>query len=322
MAASKGDAGELALAIAESSPAMLWMGDATGRCVFLNAALRRFWGVNPERLEDFDWSSTLHPDDVEMLSGPFSEAMQTHTPFAVQARYRRADGVFRTMRTEANPRRAADGTFLGMTGVNIDITDQLAAEEHNQLLMGELNHRTKNILAVVQAVARQTARSAPPDQFLATFDARLHGLAASNDLLLRNDWTGGIELAELVAAQLSHLPDLLGTRVLAAGPALRIPSRGAQTLGMALHELSTNSLKYGALAHAGGRVHLDWTALADSGWRIEWREENPAPVAPPGHKGFGHRVIVEMVAAAFDADVTIDYPATGLVWRASVPPAR
>ena len=120
---------ELVRAMAEQSPAMLWMGDETGACIFLNAALRRFWGVDPERLEDFDWSSTLHPDDVAMLAGPFAEAMAAHTSFKVEARYRRADGVYRTMRTEANPRFAEDGRFLGMTGINVDVTDQLLAED-------------------------------------------------------------------------------------------------------------------------------------------------------------------------------------------------
>src|SRR3569832_1315173 len=90
---------EFIRAIAETSPAMLWMGDERGRCVFLNAALREFWGVNPATLEEFDWSSTLHPDDINMLSGSFVEAMSAHKPFQVLARYRRADGQFRTMRT-------------------------------------------------------------------------------------------------------------------------------------------------------------------------------------------------------------------------------
>src|SRR5690606_12018255 len=122
-----------------------------------------------------------------------------------------------------NPRFSADGRFLGMTGINIDITDQLAAEEHNKLLMGELNHRTKNILAVVQALARQTAQAESPDAFLKSFDERLKGLAASNDLLLRNDWSG-VWLDELVRAQLSHIPDLLDSRIAISGPTLRIPA--------------------------------------------------------------------------------------------------
>lgn len=310
---------EFVQAIAETSPAMLWMGDEHGRCVFLNGALRRFWGVDPANLEDFDWSSTLHPDDVAMLAGPFAQAMATHTPFLVEARYKRHDGIYRTMRTEANPRFSADGAFLGMTGVNSDITDRLEAEARTRLLMNELNHRTKNILTVVQAVARQTVRHAAPDEFLETFDARLKGLAASNDLLLKNDWTG-VQLSELVNAQFAHLSDLLDTRIVATGPPLRVPASGAQTLGMALHELSTNSLKYGALAEPEGRVELSWSGGEATGWQVEWREVTSIAPVPPRRKGFGHTVTVDMVSAVFGAEVTTDFAETGLVWRAVVPP--
>jgi PAS domain S-box-containing protein len=104
---------ELAIAVAETTPAVLRMGDENGFCLFLNGALRRFWGVDPERLDDFDWSSTLHPDDVQVLQESFAQAMRDHTAFSIEARYRRADGVFRTMRTEANPRFDEAGASWG-----------------------------------------------------------------------------------------------------------------------------------------------------------------------------------------------------------------
>ncbi len=304
--------------IVETSPAMLWMGDARGKCVFLNAALRRFWGVDPDDLEQFEWSSTVHPDDIDMLTGPFAEAMAAQAPFSIEARYRRADGEYRTMRTEANPRWSIDGAFLGMSGVNTDVTDQLLAEEHTKLLMSELNHRTKNMLSVVQAVARQTVRSAGAGEFLETFDARLQSLAASNDLLLRHDWSG-VQLHELVEAQLAHLGDLVGTRITVSGPPLRVFSQGAQTLGMALHELSTNSLKYGALSEPAGRVELSWERLDGSGWQIAWRETTSTPPVAPTRRGFGHTVIVNMVNATFGAEVQIDFAESGFRWQAVIP---
>jgi PAS domain S-box-containing protein len=306
--------GEFVSAMAETSPAMLWMGDERGGCVFLNAALRNFWGVNPANFSDFDWSSTLHADDIAALAEPFGKAMAEHTPFTVQARYKRADGAYRTMRTLANPRFDIDGRFLGMTGVNIDITDQLLAEEHTRLLMGELNHRTKNILSVVQAIARRTARDAAPEDFLKSFGARLQSLSASNDLLLRTDWSG-VQLDELATAQLAHLSGLAGNRLTISGPPIRISSREAQTLGMAMHELSTNSLKYGAFAEDAGTVRLTWRRLDDQSWELEWKEETAVPPALPDRKGFGHTVIVDMVSAALAADVVLEYPETGLIWR-------
>ena len=309
---------ELIRAMSELSPAMLWMGDEHGKCAFLNRALRTFWGVDPQDVSTFDWSTTIHPDDLEKLATPFMRAMQTHEPFEVEARYRRADGQYRTLLTQANPRfHPRTGRFLGMTGVNTDISDRLAAEEHTRLLMGELNHRTKNILAVVQAVARQTAKHSTMEEFHKVFGDRIASLAASNDLLLRNAWSG-VQMADLIEAQLTHLKDLLGERILVSGPPVVIAATAAQTLGMALHELATNSLKHGALSCQAGKVNIDWTC-DDPRWpfRIVWRETGCGPATPPEREGFGHSVIVGMVESALDADVKTVFGEDGYTWIAT-----
>ncbi|MBV9541251.1 MAG: PAS domain-containing protein, partial [Alphaproteobacteria bacterium] len=107
--------------VAEAAPAMLWAGDADGKCIYLNRALREFWGV--EDLSSFDWNATVHPDDAPALHAPLRAAMEKHTPFAVEARYRRAaDGAWRTLRTEGRPHFGSDGAFRGMIGVNTDVT--------------------------------------------------------------------------------------------------------------------------------------------------------------------------------------------------------
>lgn len=115
--------------VAENAPVMIWMGDADGKCVYLNRAQREFWDVNLEDLSQFDWSTTLVPEDTERLFGPFSQAMQTHAPFTVEARYRRHGGQIRLLRTSGRPRFGSSGDFLGMIGVNLDITDSRQAEE-------------------------------------------------------------------------------------------------------------------------------------------------------------------------------------------------
>ena len=290
-------ADQLAIAIAETTPAMLWMGDAEGRCLFLSGALRRFWGVDPDRLEDFDWSSTLHQDDVELLAAPFSQAMAQHTPFAVEARYKRADGLFRIMRTESNPRFDGDGRFLGMTGVNVDVTEQRDAEVQSRYLMGELNHRTKNLLTVVQAIARNTARSTDTESFLDTFSCRLAGLAASNNLLVSKDWSV-VSLGDLVGGQFDSIGVAQDRRVAFDGPPIQVCPQHAQTIGMALHELATNSLKYGALSDPAGRLTVRWDGLTPEHWRMEWREHVSRKVTPPERKSFGHALIVDMVERA------------------------
>ncbi len=309
---------EFCRALAENSPAMLWMGDQFGKCVFLNQAQRDFWGVDPQDLSTFDWGSTLHPEDIDKLAKPFRKAMEEHMPFSVEARYRRADGQLRSLRSEARPRFDDAGTFLGMTGVNSDITDQLIAEEHTRILMGELNHRTKNVLTVVQAVARQTSRLSAPEDFQRIFSERLKGMAASNDLLVKNDWRG-VTMSELVGAQLTHIEDFVGSRIHLEGPELQFSSDAAQVLGMAFHELATNSIKYGALRTEKGRIDLSWTKEpGTAGFTLSWIESGIGPADGPKTRpvveGFGHKVIVDMISSALDATVDIRFDPDGFKW--------
>lgn len=114
--------------VAERAPVMLWMGDAEGKCLYLNKEQRDFWGVAPEVIEGFDWTDTVHPEDREALSAPFAEGMRTRQPFTTEARFRRADGTYRSFLTDARPRFGPRGEFLGMIGVNVDITEIRNAE--------------------------------------------------------------------------------------------------------------------------------------------------------------------------------------------------
>lgn len=114
--------------VSESAPVMLWMGDQEGRCVYLNKAQREFWGLNEDEVSGFQWSTTLHPEDQQALFAPFAEGMRNHAPFTSEARFKRADGEYRIVQTNAQPRFDASGEFLGMIGVNVDITETRRAE--------------------------------------------------------------------------------------------------------------------------------------------------------------------------------------------------
>lgn len=141
-------------------------------------------------------------------------------------------------------------------------------------------------------------------------------MAANNDLLVRNEWTG-VEFDDLIRAQLWHLKDFIGERITLDGPSLRISAEAAQTLGMAVHELSTNSLKHGALAAETGRVSLNWQTKPSSSPQsliISWVESGITGIRPPSRKGFGHTVIIDMVAAALNADVEMKFDPDGFKW--------
>ncbi len=202
-----------------------------------------------------------------------------------------------------------------------DLSELKRQEEHIRLLMREVNHRSKNILNIVRAVARQTIVASPED-FLERFTKRIEALSANQDLLVKNAWKGA-ELNELVHSQLAHFADSIGTRIAIEGPALFISAAAAQAIGMALHELAANAAKYGALASAGGKIAIDWKIGKASGTEavfvMTWQEQATAPISQPSRAGFGWKVIGAMVETALGAEVSLDFPPSGLRWQLKCP---
>lgn len=131
--------------LAELSPAMLWRGDAEGRCIYLNAAMRRFWGLEADDYSGFSWSDSLLEEDRDKVFGPFAEGMGARRPFRCEARYRRADGAIRTLQTRAEPYFGSDGTFLGMVGVNEDVTELRTAERDLAISNSELTQSLERL---------------------------------------------------------------------------------------------------------------------------------------------------------------------------------
>ena len=238
----------------------------------------------------------------------------------IDYRVRGDDQIERWIESVWSIEKAPDGKPLRAFATNLDVTEMKRAEEHTQLLMAEVNHRAKNLLAVVQAIARQTAKESDPASFVARLSDRLDGLATSQDLLVKSNWQG-VEVSDLVKGQLAHVKDMIGERVLLKGPPARFKPGAAQGIGMALHELATNASKYGALSDNVGRVYISWQ-VADapiSTFSMRWLEDGGPPVEAPTRKGFGQSVIGRMVEAAVDGMVEIDYQGSGLSWKLSAP---
>jgi two-component sensor histidine kinase len=185
--------------------------------------------------------------------------------------------------------------------------------------MREVNHRAKNMLSLVQAIARQTAARDRED-FLDRFAERIQALAANQDLLIRNEWQG-VDVEDLVRGQLAHIADLVGSRISAEGPKLLLNATAAQAIGLALHELSTNAGKYGALSVDAGRADVSWRLDGDI-FVINWAERNGPPVSPPQRHGFGSTVVDLMARRTVNGEVQLDYAPSGLVWRLTCPVAN
>jgi PAS domain S-box-containing protein len=201
-----------------------------------------------------------------------------------------------------------------------DITERKRSEEHVKLLMAEVNHRAKNLLAVVQAVTQLTSKYGDPATFAERLSDRIDGLAAGQDLLVKNQWQG-VEISDLVMAQLAHFEDLIGTRVLIEGPRARLTTAAAQGIGMALHELATNAAKYGALSNAKGEVRIAWqiTNSTSPAFSMSWLEDGGPKVVTPIRKGFGQIVIGRMAQAAVKGVAEIAFRECGVAWYLSAP---
>ena len=219
------------------------------------------------------------------------------------------------------PLRNDAGDIVGLTCASVDVTERKESEAHLRLLMRELTHRSKNLLAVIQGMARQTARhTGSIDGFLNQFSARLQALAASHDLLVRESWHGA-SLRELIQSQLAAYAGGGEGRLALDGVPVALKPEAAQNLGLALHELAVNAAKFGALSVPGGRVLIDW-ALRDNAIDLNWREHNGPKVKARRKRGFGSMVIERNLARALDAKVDITFEPDGLRCHIVIPASQ
>ncbi|NEX95068.1 PAS domain S-box protein [Caulobacter sp. 17J65-9] len=229
---------------------------------------------------------------------------------------RKSDGAIRVLLIRVEAVYLPDGTPSRLLGVAIDITEQKRAEERQRLLLQEMSHRVKNTLAVVQAMVGLALRRAETlAEAEAALNVRLKALASAHDLLTAGSWEGA-DLAEVVSrATCAHGP---AERFRIAGPPVRLSPDGALALSLALQELATNAVKYGALSTEGGQVEIGWTAAAE---RLEliWRERGGPAVAPPEAAGFGARLLERVVEHDLGGRILRRWEPGGLVCEIEAP---
>jgi PAS domain S-box-containing protein len=273
-----------------------------------------------------EFKLALHPDDRHLVKG-FYELADKQDWYPVEYRIRRPDGTIQWLSGGGQVvARSPDGKARRLVNVVADVTDRKVAEERVKFLMGEVTHRSKNLLSVVQAIASQTGRTVDTfEEFQKRFAQRLQGLAASHDLLVLQDWQGA-SLKELMRHQLAPFTEPRSERVTATGPDVLLRPAAAEAIGLALHELGTNAVKYGALSVPGGNVTISW-ALEDHGTEprrllVNWIERGGPTVTPPSRTGFGHIVFERLVTKSLGGSVAIDFAPEGLIWKLSIPPTN
>ncbi|WP_118857538.1 PAS domain S-box protein [Sphingomonas mesophila] len=311
-------------ALADNIPQLAWMARPDGDIFWYNQRWYDHTGTDFEAMKGWGWEKVHHPDHVGRVTAKWKRELARGEGWEDTFPLLGRDGTYRWFLSRAQPIRDAGGEVTLWFGTNTDITQQREHEEQIELLMGEVSHRSKNMLAIVQSILHRTARGIDPE-FVTGFEKRIAALAANQDMLIGRGWAGAA-MSDIVTSQLGSVRDLIGRRVTVDGPAeLMIRPRAAEALGLAFHELTTNAVKYGALSNAEGCVALSWSAGTSGdapGFTVEWRESGGPPVAAPTHNGFGSVLIDRNIRAALGAKVALDFAPGGLVWTVTAPIER
>lgn len=310
--------------IADCAPAPVWVTGPDG-VEFANRAYSEFARRPVRELLGHSWIDYVHEEDIPAILESRTEAWKTGSPYAWEARFQRSDGEWLWIHASCAPRFDLNGEVQGYVGMAVDVTESRRAEaelrdseRHLRLMVDELNHRVKNTLAIVQGLAQQSFRGGVvPVEVRGSFEGRLAALAAAHDLLTRRKWEGA-ELRDLVAAVVAAQ---CGDQVEIDGPPLHLPPKLAVTLALALHELCTNAVKYGAAAVPEGRVRVTWRSEADR-LALRWEELGGPRVEAPRRRGFGTRMIERTLGAEDGGGAGLDFRPEGLVCdiEANLPP--
>ena len=309
-------------AVLETVPAAVWFTyDPKALQVIRNRFAAELMGLPTETSRSFGRPDQVidtiafqdgHP--ITRENRPLSRAMRGEKTDNEEFSYILPDsGIERTLLTSARPIRSAQGNIIGAVQVSLDISDRKRAEHHRKLLVKELNHRVKNTLAVVQALANQTLRNTTSlHDASQSLSSRLFSLAKAHDILTQENWSGadlGAVINATVASQIE------ADRVIQSGDPVWLAPSLAVALAMGFHELTTNALKYGALSTEEGIVSISWTNQKqgeDRHLRVIWRESGGPSVSLPHKKGFGTRMIKRILNSAA-GEVTLTFEPSGIV---------
>ena len=307
---------DLLQSIITLTPDLVYVKDADSKTILTNPATLALYGKTLDDVKGrgaIDWHPNL--EEVNRIVENDRKVMAQGESMQFEEAFTGIEGrrVFLSTKT---PLRDLSGKVVGVVGVSTDVTDREKRAQHVEFIMRELSHRSKNLLTVIQSIARQTAKqSLGFDDFQRSFDSRLQSLAALHDLLIEHNWAGAA-IAEVVRSQLK--PFANRDRVDADGVNVFLKPDVAQMFAMVFHELATNATKYGALSVDGGRVAIRWTVTGGQ-FRIEWREQGGPAVMAPKRDGFGSTVLRRIASHVAKAEIEYLFDSTGVVWRLDAP---
>jgi len=305
-------------AIIQSSDDAILSVSLGGTITSWNQGAERLYGYRAEEVIGKPVTVLLPEDRQDEEPGILERISRGEHVHHYETIRQRKDGSLVEISLTVSPIRDAHGKVIGASKIARDITERKQAERLQRVLMHELNHRVKNTLAMVQAIARQTFHGSQEGSAAReAFDARLLAMSNTHDLLMRENWDGA-ELSKVIAEVIAPYQR---ERFEINGPELRLTPRVALSLTMALHELTTNAAKYGALSVPTGRVAITWTVRPGDPPHLifRWQERSGPPVSPPTKKGFGSRLIERSLATELAGEVHLSYASTGVVCEVSAP---
>ena len=296
-----------------------WHYDPLHRVISGDTRSKEILGVTADEITIDEIVKLIHPDDTEKVCAALGRSLDPidRRRSAADFRVRRGGSEVRWVEAHGCAFFPPGQGAISIVGTVRDVTERKQREERERLLVREVNHRTKNMLSVVHAIANQTATA---DDFSERFSERIKALAANQDLLVRDEWQG-VEIEDLVRAQLAPFPASLIGRIAMHGPKLRLNAVAAQAIGLALHELATNAVKYGSLSTDTGRADIGWGPDGEA-FKMSWNERGGPPVSAPPLHGFGTTVMKVMTERSLGGAVDLDYAPPGMAWRLTCPAAN
>jgi len=305
--------------LATSIPQLVFRSHGDGARSWGSPQWEVYAGLSDAESRGFGWLEAIHPDDRELTRTRWEEARSSGEYYVEHRIRRHADGQYRWHQTRARP---ADPSSADWVGTSADIHEMKGLQDRQQVLLSELQHRTRNLLALVQAIARQTMKaSSSLAEFSQQFESRLAALSRVQGVLARTD-NGPIELNQIVRAELEAHG--AGDAVEIGGPGVELGPSAAQALALALRELATNAVKYGALRQPPGRLSVGWhlrEVADDTRVVLEWRESNVSmpQSSTPRRKGYGRELIERALPYQLNAVTQLEFTPDGVHCRVELP---
>lgn len=288
-----------------------------GECSW-DAGQYRIFAVDPDnfKLTYNNIRPLIHPEDLERIEGLVAGGIADKATFQTEARIIRPNGEMRWCICAAAMTMNAQGRAVRVSGVTVDITDRKEAEERQALLAREVDHRARNALAVTQSIVHLT-RANNIKSYVAAVNGRIGALSRAHALLSESRWQGA-DLAKLIDDELAPYRISGAAKTEVAGPPISLQPATAQILALALHELATNAVKYGALSSTSGAVKVSWE-LSSGTLNLQWTETGGPPTEPPSSRGFGTKLITATCETQLGGQAKFEWPAEGLHCTLSVP---